>query len=586
MKNSEHRFQRLCSLIIICFFISTPFLTSCGGGGGDGGGDDSEQNGVETLTVEYTVDPDNPLLVSVDIEDGGEYGFKKINIYSFEDEEESEYRFTHLYVEGEENPFRFVHNDTGRIESLHAPDGSAVSFSYSSDTLYANYITVDGQVGIYMTPIEGKLKEYLDKLENRDTTPLSNESNDETSKGSIIVKTISIFAEEDYPKTYSTTFIMRVSVAHVTPSGSLKGIVSIDGAKVSCPDPALTCEYVGSTHGPFDVATSTQTDYIWIKGTIDVVIERDDIMYEVNICKKDMKSDSDWMTLAGVGLGAIGLACTAVPWISIPVGIAGIVGGLHSYTRPDTCEYFADRNFALEKAEELGITVEPYSYLYDITFAETVKASADTDCPAIGDCIVHGSNSPVYDFTYNLKDDFDNVTVPCDSCPVLPESNSSQISSSDSVTIYRENPDLSGMDFLPPGNESVCAVQGPEEGKWYVLKLSGVGYHKTYGEAAKVTGYEYQALWLLPSEVDAIVGTDIDNATACESGPWPGPVLAPSIWESRSMEKEAGPLDSYDDVAPYRCPVPNWVYSNPICNQWVFDYDYAYYDDINSLCGF
>jgi len=119
----------------------------------------------------------------------------------------------------------------------------------------------------------------------------------------------------------------------------------------------------------------------------------------------------------------------------------------------------------------------------------------------------------------------------------------------------------------------------------YVLKLSGVGYHKTYGQAAKVTGYEYQALWLLPSELAEILGTDFDNTTACERGPWAGPVLAPAIWESRSMVKVAGPLDSYDDLEAYRCPVPNWVYSNPICNQWAFEYDYAFYDDIDGLCG-
>ncbi len=74
-------------------------------------------------------------------------------------------------------------------------------------------------------------------------------------------------------------------------------------------------------------------------------------------------------------------------------------------------------------------------------------------------------------------------------------------------------------------------------------------------------------MWLLPSEVDGIVGTDLDNTATCESGPWAGPVLAPAIWESRGMEKIMGPLDSYDDLEPYRCPVPNWVYSNPI---WLF----------------
>ncbi|MBW2610891.1 MAG: putative metal-binding motif-containing protein [Deltaproteobacteria bacterium] len=124
-----------------------------------------------------------------------------------------------------------------------------------------------------------------------------------------------------------------------------------------------------------------------------------------------------------------------------------------------------------------------------------------------------------------------------------------------------------------------------EERKWYVFKLSGVGYHKTYGPAAKVTGYEYQAMWLLPSEVDGIVGTDFDNTTACENGPWAGPVLTPAIWESRSMVKTAGPLDSYDDLVPYRCPVPNWVYNNPICDQWAFEYHNDFYNDINSLCG-
>jgi hypothetical protein len=139
-----------------------------------------------------------------------------------------------------------------------------------------------------------------------------------------------------------------------------------------------------------------------------------------------------------------------------------------------------------------------------------------------------------------------------------------------------------GPDFDWSGQ---CSDNGVER-QWYVFKLSGVGYHKTFGvEAAKVTGYEYQALWLLPSEVDGIVGTNFDNTTACENGPWAGPVLAPAIWESGSMVKTAGPLDSFDDLEPYRCPVPNWVYNNPICDQWAFEYSEDFYNDINSLCG-
>lgn len=57
-----------------------------------GGGTNSEQQNVDDeiiKKIEYTVDPENPLLIDVDIEDDSEYGFKKLNIYSFEDEEES-----------------------------------------------------------------------------------------------------------------------------------------------------------------------------------------------------------------------------------------------------------------------------------------------------------------------------------------------------------------------------------------------------------------------------------------------------------------------------------------------------------------
>lgn len=151
----------------------------------------------------------------------------------------------------------------------------------------------------------------------------------------------------------------------------------------------------------------------------------------------------------------------------------------------------------------------------------------------------------------------------------------------DSITFVMND----GSSDSAPCTVSITISEVVEERKWYVFKLSGVGYHKTYGAASKVTGHEYQALWLLPSEVDGIVGTDFDNTTACERGPWPGPVLAPAIWESRSMEKTIGPLDSYDGVEPYRCPVPNWVYNNPICNQWVFESDYDFYNDIDRLCG-
>lgn len=166
------------------------------------------------------------------------------------------------------------------------------------------------------------------------------------------------------------------------------------------------------------------------------------------------------------------------------------------------------------------------------------------------------------------------------------------VSGSFSDGIYTPNGTFSGTDsFTFVANDgqvdsSVCEViiTVNEVRKLYVFKLSGVGYRKTYGAAVKATGYQYDAWWLFPSEVDGIVGTNIDNTAACANDPWPLPSLGPEIWETRNMEY-VGMFDSYEEIEPYRCAVPSWVTSNPICNGWVEEYDYAFYDNINSICG-
>ena len=122
--------------------------------------------------------------------------------------------------------------------------------------------------------------------------------------------------------------------------------------------------------------------------------------------------------------------------------------------------------------------------------------------------------------------------------------------------------------------------------KYYVFELSGVGYQKTFAAPYKVTGYEYDSFFLFQSEVDGIVGSDIDNTIACANGPSVFPNNKPEIWETRNMRLLAGPFDTPQEVDAYRCPVPNYITApNPICDHWVFTQDPAYSNDINSICG-
>jgi hypothetical protein len=164
--------------------------------------------------------------------------------------------------------------------------------------------------------------------------------------------------------------------------------------------------------------------------------------------------------------------------------------------------------------------------------------------------------------------------------------------------------DLAGATYTPDGSFSgvdsftfvandgiadseVCTIEITinEVRKSHVFKLSGVGYNKRWGGfAEKGTGYEYFHMWILPSEADGIVGTDIDNTGACEAGPWAGPVLTPSIWETREVVL-IGVFDTWEEMEPYRCDVPNWAGDRMLCNGWTIDSDPRYWDDINRICG-
>ena len=162
-----------------------------------------------------------------------------------------------------------------------------------------------------------------------------------------------------------------------------------------------------------------------------------------------------------------------------------------------------------------------------------------------------------------------------------------------SGTTYTPNLSYSGADSFTfvandgQANSPTCTVNITinEVEKFYVFKQSGLGYHKRWGGLAdRVSGYEYFYVWSLPSTLNVVTGTGFDNTVACENGPWAGPVLTPSIWETRNIELMGG-FDTFEEMEPYRCDVPNWVYSNPICNKWVFETDATYWNNINSICG-
>jgi hypothetical protein len=160
-------------------------------------------------------------------------------------------------------------------------------------------------------------------------------------------------------------------------------------------------------------------------------------------------------------------------------------------------------------------------------------------------------------------------------------------------TTYTPDGSFSGVDSFTfvandgTADSDVCTVEITinEVRKSHVFKLSGVGYNKRWGGGAeKGTGYEYFHLWILPSEADGIVGTDIDNTGPCEAGPWAGPVLTPSIWETREVIL-MGVFDTWEEMEPYRCDVPSWAGDRMLCNQWDIDSDPRYWDDINRICG-
>jgi len=440
--------------------------------------------------IKPAADPEDPLLCSIEFEDGNEYGFRTFDMYQIKDETGAERRFSNLYIAGEANPYKIVHDNEGRVETIYAPDGSAINLKYTNDTLYINYITSDKQIGILMMPIEDELKDKLDELENYkkiNSKSALAEVKPKSENGTTNSRTVKEDRDNDvYPKKFIVPFYFPIRVSHYAPPGYLAGVVKIDGAKVSYPDVGITLEYVGTSPEGFNHNTGKQEDYIWIRGTKEIILEYEDVKYLKKDCEGIDEKLSDGLGESSIGLAIVGLGC--IPFALNPIGVAAgalsIAFAAIDRYRDKDCESFIDRLLVANNIEEFvgnssieefEVEVEPYSFLYDITFAEPIKVKTTLKCLLLwgnpywaGVCDPYSEKE--YPFTYSLKDDYTSMKIPCDNCPekksqlktIMPHKQSSR----NSVTIDLGNgegeSDISSMNFVPPGNEGVCKVNGPE----------------------------------------------------------------------------------------------------------------------------
>jgi len=475
---------------LTCVVFFSLLVIACGGGGGDGDSQNGDNNGTLEIKSLFTApDPEDSLLSRIEFEPDNAEGIEAIEIYQSTDNSNSERMTTQIYVAGESKPYMFFHDDMGRVERIDAPDGTGVKLDYTDSTVFFNYITPDKQIGAGSVPIEGELKELLDKLANDDTSTsdvwISDTKalsmDDGNDIGDIIVQST------EYPLKYSLG--MWAAVTLVNNTENLRGI-PVDGANISCPNTkGYSCHLITVRDGGLHEepnGTAYRDSFVEIVVRKEFILTKDDVFDLRDDCHSQNKKSRDRISNAGLavsGAGFVALGCSFVPVLNAAfwggVGAVATTAGfgisnIESDIVPD-CNPYADRQAALQMIpdEELEITITPYSHVYDIV-SDPIKIKVTPSCMEYGVNCRDYNEYKEYSFTGAVNIDINRALIACDVCPSgFTDSNVHLMQPTASMP---EAPEFQAFDeevgppslyWAAPGDENTCG--GDDLSEEYVV---------------------------------------------------------------------------------------------------------------------
>lgn len=502
------------------------FLTVSAGCGGGGGGDNSSNSSIDSLEIKslFTApDPEDSLLSRIEFEPDNAEGIQAIEIYQSTDNSDSERITTQIYVAGESKPYMFFHDDMGRVERIDAPDGTGVKLDYTDSTILFSYITPDKQIGTGSVPIEGELKELLDKLANYDTSTSdvwisdtkSVSMDDGNDIGDIIIQS------DEYPFRYSLG--MWAAVTLVNNTEDLRGI-PVDGANISCPNTnGYSCHLITVRDGGLHEepnGTFYRNSFVEIVVRKEFIITKDDVFDLRNDCHTQNAKSRARISNAGLAAGVVSLAATVCAVANPPataLGFWGLVGttatvagvGLskvESGIEPD-CNQYADRQAAFQMIpdEELEIIITPYSHVYDIV-SDPIKIQVTPSCMEYGVNCRDYYEYKEYSFTGTVNIDVNRALIACDVCSsdfIEPNAYLELPASTPETTAFQtlnEEVGSTSLYWAAPGDEKTCGGDAPIDtcDNFPIIAIGATG------------GYYYVKHWLYPMPDTSYCYTDTE----------------------------------------------------------------------------
>jgi hypothetical protein len=477
-------------VIIVLSFIAL----SCGGGGGGGGdvtpqvGNNNGNDGTDPLEIKdlFTApDPEDSLLSRIEFEPNNSEGLEAVELYTSNANSNSERITSQIYVSGESKPFMFFHDDMGRVERIDAPDGTGVKFDYTDSKVFFNYITPDKQIGAGSVPIEGELKELLDKVVNdnmsasylrlSDTKALSmNEGND---IGDITVQSTI------YPLRY--TLEMWAAVTLVNKTDNLRGI-PVDGADISCPNTkGYSCHLItvrdGALHEEPD-GSAYRDSFVEIVVRKEVIVTADQVIDLKDDCQSRNEASRDAWGMASNAVNGVGVAmlgCTAYFGATTPIGVISGLATVASfgmgYAEADVepeCTPYADRQAAVQMLsdDELEITITPYSHVFDIV-SNPIKIKVTPSCLVNGENCGDYHQYKEYSITGAVHGGMSGALIACDACPGgFTELNAhleipANMSETTEFHTFGEEDLPPSLYYAAPGDENTCGGDDPDNDK-------------------------------------------------------------------------------------------------------------------------
>jgi len=329
-----------------------------------------EERGREVSEAIVNADPQDALISRVEFVTDAFNKLEAMEFYGSKSDEDAVAESVLLYMEGEEKPALVQFNESGVLDQLIAPDGTALLIEYEGDTALVHVLGADGDFGSARVSLDPETRDDLAEIEALGVTGKTELTSTDSDGEGILspidssdtptMVSVSAPAKRVWSdgmarfadtKTVTVSRIIRATVRPIDEKGQSLG-PSVRVKDVSCAP--FECQLVKQQFG----LEKTEDDWVLriemrLKGEVEVPLSA--LIQLVDVCEREGIKNAKRDT--AISLGAKAAQFVVGCMLGAPLGAgAPIVGIFLAVLDPLTSfrSIFKDEQTCLEKVETLS----------------------------------------------------------------------------------------------------------------------------------------------------------------------------------------------------------------------------------------